>query len=73
MKMLKTVFRERFSRIFLRIVKNKKRNITVLNNQGFSAVMGSSRCHDGNGDENVKKAIRLISKTTTLHVHHAFL
>ena len=25
------------------------------------------------GNENVKKAIGLLSKTTTLHVHHAFL
>ena len=29
--------------------------------------------YDGDGNENVKKTIGLISKTTTLHVHHAFL
>ena len=29
--------------------------------------------YDGDGKENVKQAIGLISKTTTLHVHHAFL
>ena len=28
---------------------------------------------DGNGNENLKKAIGLLSKTTSLHVHHAFL
>ena len=28
---------------------------------------------DGNGNENVKKAKGLITKTTTLHMHHAFL
>ena len=28
---------------------------------------------DGNGKEDVKKAIGLLRKTTTLHVHHAFL
>ena len=28
---------------------------------------------DGKGNENVKKAIGLLSKTTNLHVHHAFL
>ena len=28
---------------------------------------------DGDGSENVKKAIGLLNKTTTLHVHHAFL
>ena len=54
MKVLKTVFRERFSRIFLGIVR-RKRNITVLNNQGFAEVMGSLRCHNGDGNENFKK------------------
>ena len=28
---------------------------------------------NGDGNKNGKKAIGLISKTTTLHVHHAFL
>ena len=28
---------------------------------------------DGDGDENVKKAIGLISKKTILHVHRSFL
>ena len=28
---------------------------------------------DGNGNEDVKKTIGLLRKTTTLHVHHAFL
>ena len=28
---------------------------------------------DGDGNENGKNAIGLIRKTTTLHVHHAFL
>ena len=31
------------------------------------------RCHDDDDNENVKKAIVWISKTTTLHVHLAFL
>ena len=31
------------------------------------------RNYDGDGEENVKKAIGLMSKTTTLHVHHALL
>ena len=32
------------------------------------------RNYDGDGKENVKKAILgLMSKTTTLHVHHTFL
>ena len=29
--------------------------------------------HDGDDNENVKKAMGSIGKTTTLHVHHAFL
>ena len=28
---------------------------------------------DGDGRENVKKTIGFLSKTTSLHVHHAFL
>ena len=28
---------------------------------------------EGDGNENGKKAIGLLSKTTALHVHHAFL
>ena len=30
------------------------------------------RNYDGDGNGNIKKVIGLISKTTTLHVHHAF-
>ena len=35
--------------------------------------IGTLRSDDGDGNENVIKAIGLIRKTTTLHVHHAFL
>ena len=31
------------------------------------------RNYDGNGNVNVKKAIGLMSKATTLHVHNSFL
>ena len=34
--------------------------------------LGSLSNDDGDGNEDGKKAIGLISKTTTLHVHHAF-
>ena len=37
------------------------------------AELGTLRSADGDGNENVKKAIGLISKTTILHVLHAFL
>ena len=33
---------------------------------------GTFRCDDEEGDENVKKAIGFISKTTTLYVQHTF-
>ena len=36
-------------------------------------MLGSLSNDDVDGNENGKKAIGLISKTTTLHVHHAFL
>ena len=35
--------------------------------------IGTLRNYDGDGKENVKKAICLMSKKTTAHVHHAFL
>ena len=35
--------------------------------------LGSLSNDDGDVNENGKNAIGLISKTTTLHVHHAFL
>ena len=35
--------------------------------------LGSLRYHDGDVNENVKKAIGWIGEKTTLHVHHAFL
>ena len=34
---------------------------------------GSFSKDDGDGNEDLKKAIGVMSKTTTLHVHHAFL
>ena len=36
-------------------------------------VLGSFSNEDGDGNEDVKKAIGLLRKTTTLHVYHAFL
>ena len=35
-------------------------------------IIGSFSNDDGDGKEDVKKAIGLLRKTTTLHVHHAF-
>ena len=39
----------------------------------LSSLIGTLRNYDGDGKENVKKAIGLMSKTTTLRVHYAFL
>ena len=38
-----------------------------------SESIGSFSNDDGDDNEDVKKAIGLLHKTTTLHVHHAFL
>ena len=38
-----------------------------------SCLLESFSNDDADGNQDVKKAIGLISKTTTLHVHHAFL
>ena len=35
-------------------------------------IIGTLRCDDGDGNEDVKKAIGLITKTTIFHVHHTF-
>ena len=46
---------------------------TVVRNQGAEVKeLGTLPNYDGDGNGNVKKAIGLMSKTTTLHVHHAF-
>ena len=37
------------------------------------ASKGSFSNDDGDGSEDVKKAIGLLRKTTSLHLHHAFL
>ena len=36
-------------------------------------LLGTLRSDDGDDNENVTKAIVLITKATILHVHHAFL
>ena len=38
-----------------------------------SGLLGSFSNDDGDGNEDVKKAIGLLRKTETLHGHHAFL
>ena len=38
-----------------------------------NGLIGTLTSNDSDGNENATKAIGLISKTTILHVHHAFL
>ena len=38
-----------------------------------SDIIGTLRSDDGDGNEDVKKATVLTSKTTILHVHHVYL
>ena len=44
-----------------------------MRSQRFVNLLGTLRSDDGDGNGNATKAIGLISKTTILHVHHAFL
>ena len=43
------------------------------NGQKSRFCLGSFSNDDSDGNENVKTPIGLVSKTTSLHVHHAFL
>ena len=48
-------------------------HLSVPGTRALSGILGTLRNDYGDGNRNVKKAIGLMSKTTTLHVHHAFL
>ena len=55
-------------------VETRTENIRRFYTRDGSFVsLGTLRSDDGDGSENFKKAIELITKTTILHVHHAFL
>ena len=58
---------------------SEKRNIqeaylpkTSISGQIVSEILGTLRSDDGDGNGNVTRAIGLLTKTTTLHVHLAF-
>ena len=58
------------------IAKNFAKNCkqaTVYSSNDVLLLIGSFSNDDGDGNQDVKKAIGLLRKTTTLHVHHAFL
>ena len=51
-------------------------DVCIINVWGYTEILpilGSFSNDDGDGNQAVKKAIGLLRKTTTLHVHHAFL
>ena len=48
-------------------------SLVVIGSMIHYILLGTLRSNDADGKENVKKTIGFISKTTTLHVHHAFL
>ena len=50
--------------------KQQRQNAWMLHRRD---AIGSLSNDNADGNENGKKGIGLISKTTTLHVHHAFL
>ena len=53
-----------------------RKNVTPLlwsQQRSRILLLGTLRSNDADGNENVKKAMGFISKTTTWHVHHAFL
>ena len=53
-----------------------KTTTTTATNPIFTldlSLIGSFSKDNGGGNEDVKKVIGLLRKTTTLHVHHAFL
>ena len=49
------------------VIRDRKKKWSI------GTLIGTLRSDDGDGNEDVKKAIRLISKTTILHLHHAIL
>ena len=75
----------RFSTVLLLIIFTEimpKESVTSLKQQNqdlkdkvdaLSKEIGTLRSDDGDGNGDATKAIGLISETTILHVHHAFL
>ena len=51
----------------------RKKTPCLFSFSSSTIVLGSFSNDDGDGNENAKKATGLLSKTTSLHVHHPFL
>ena len=54
--------------VFYYLYKTSVWNYTIYSFSFFIPLLSTLRNHDGDGNGNVKKAIGLMSKTTTLHV-----
>ena len=55
------------------LIKTRQLTSSVFIVFNYWFTLGSFSNDDCDGNEDVKKAIGLLCKTTTLHVHHAFL
>ena len=55
------------------VVSAKKLTRLIIKALRVSIVLGSFSNDEGDGNENGKNAIGLISTATTLHVHHTFV
>ena len=51
----------------------RKKTRCLFSLASSTIVLGSFSNDDSDGNENVKKAVGLLSKTTSLHLHHPFL
>ena len=58
------------SKLYFRPITTTKHVVLIV---AVVEVLGSFSNDDGDGSEDVKKAIGLLRKTTSLHVLHAFL
>ena len=59
--------------LYLRSPTLQRRQAGENSLRGGRMTIGSFSNDDGDGNEDVKKAIGLLRKTTTLHEHHAFV
>ena len=62
----------KFSQYYV-VLAREAASIWRENEVDVVTLLGTLRSDDGGSNGNVKKAIGLLTKTTTLHVHHAFL
>ena len=69
--------RARRKRLYCRLSKERKYQLplAIFDVREVNVLVFNKdlRNYDGDGKENVRKAVGLMSKTTTLHLHHAFL